>query len=275
MIRAGDGDPLVLLHGLTGSASMWRHVIPRLVHHHDVVALTAAGHRGGRPAAAGTTVRDLVDDAERSLDELGLDRPHVAGNSLGGWIAIELARRGRARSVCALSPAGCWDVASGEHLPGAAKLRKAITLARRTRPIMPLAAHLALVRRIALRDNAAHGERVTARELLDTVDDLLACTVRDELLATEEFVAPLDPLPCPITLAWSGQDRVLPVDTIGARARMLMPDAAWRVVPGVGHVPMFDDPVLVATVIRESIEAATGSSAGGRPAHGSPPGGLE
>src|SRR5690348_1662742 len=150
------GEPVVLLHGVTGSESMWGNVVPLLEDDYEVFALTAAGHRGGRPVRPGTSVRDLVDDAERSLDELGLDRPHLVGNSLGGWIALELARRGRASSVCALSPAGCWDVASGEHLPGAAKLRKAIALARWTRPILPWAARLAWVRQLALRDTAAH-----------------------------------------------------------------------------------------------------------------------
>jgi pimeloyl-ACP methyl ester carboxylesterase len=254
MMRSGSGEPVVLLHGVTGSAKMWRRVIPLLEPHYDTIALNALGHRGGRPGIAGTTVQDLVDDAERSLDELGFDRPHLIGNSLGGWMAIELARRGRAAGVCALSPAGCWDASAGEHLPGAAKLRKAINLARRTRPIMPWASRLSLVRRIALRDIAVHGGRVTPDEMLDIVDDLLACTVREEMLTTEEEVAPLDPLPCPVVLAWSERDRILPISTIGARARILMPQAAWRVIPDVGHVPMFDDPSLVAAVIRDFIE---------------------
>ena len=251
------GKPVVLLHGVTGSAKMWRTVIPLLEPYYETIALTALGHRGGRPGIAGATVQDLVDDAERSLDELSVDQPHLVGNSLGGWMALELARRGRAASVCALSPAGCWDTSAGEHLAGAAKLRKAVKLAQRTRRIMPWAARLSLVRRIALRDNAVHGGRVAPGEMLDIVDDLLACTVRDELLSTEEEVAPMDPLPCPVVLAWSEKDRILPVSTIGARARILMPQAAWRVIPGVGHVPMFDDPCLVAAVIRESIEASS------------------
>ncbi len=151
MIRSGKGEPVVLLHGVTGSETMWRNVIPRLAPRYDTIALTALGHRGGRPGGRGASVQDLVDDAERSLDELGLERPHLAGNSLGGWMTIELARRGRA-------------------------------------------ARLALVRRIALRDNAVHGERVTRGDLLEVIDDVLACTLRDELLSTEEQIAPLDPL---------------------------------------------------------------------------------
>ncbi|RNL75524.1 alpha/beta fold hydrolase [Nocardioides marmorisolisilvae] len=240
---------------------MWSNVVPLLDADYEVFALTAAGHRGGRPARPGTTVRDLVDDAERSLDDLGLERPHLVGNSLGGWIALELARRGRAASVCALSPAGCWDIGTGEHLPGAAKLEKAITLALRTRWVMPMAAHLPWVRRLALRDSASHGERVSAAELKRLVDDLVGCTIREEMLTTEEYVAPMDPLPCPVTLAWSELDRILPMETIGARARVLMPEATWKVLPGVGHVPMFDDPDLVAATIRECLESIPSNAA--------------
>src|SRR3954454_7098836 len=102
-----DREPLVLLHGLGMSARVWDGVLPLLEPHHEVVALTALGHRGGAAAGPGTvTVGALVDHAEQALAERGWDRPHVAGNSLGGWMAIELARPGRARTVCALSPAG-------------------------------------------------------------------------------------------------------------------------------------------------------------------------
>jgi pimeloyl-ACP methyl ester carboxylesterase len=72
------------------------------------------------------------------------------------------------------------------------------------------------------------------------VADLLARTVRDELLTTEEQIATLDPLPCTVVLAWSENDLILPIDTAGKRAQTLMPGASWRVVRDVGHVPMFD-----------------------------------
>src|SRR5689334_8577002 len=110
MLREGSGEPLVLLHGILGSEGVWRGVVPLLAGDFDAIATTALGHRGGlEPAERPLTIAQLVDGAERQLDELGLDRPHLAGNSLGGWIALELARRGRARTVCALCPAGFWD----------------------------------------------------------------------------------------------------------------------------------------------------------------------
>jgi pimeloyl-ACP methyl ester carboxylesterase len=253
VIRRGTGRPLVLLHGLSGSESMWRHVVPHLTPDFDTIAVTALGHRGGQRASRGATVADVVDDAERILDRLGLDRPLLAGNSLGGWVAIELARRGRAAKVCALSPAGSWDSSLGEHLPGAARLRATMRRARAARGVMPVLGRLRPIRHLALRDIAVHGGRTSRHDLIELTDDLLGCELVEGLLATTEQIAPLDPLPCPVTLAWSEHDRILPPWRNGVRARALLPGAAWREIPGVGHAPMLDDPRLVAQVIREEL----------------------
>ncbi|MCC7076880.1 MAG: alpha/beta fold hydrolase [Acidimicrobiia bacterium] len=235
---------------------MWRHVVPLLAPHLDVIALTAPGHRGGpevtRVRGVSGIVDGIVDGTESQLDDLGLDRPHVAGNSLGGWVGLELARRGRATSVCALSPAGCWEAGTPEQTHGTSRLKAIIRATKLGRPALPLLGRIPAVRRFALRDSALHGDHLSTAELLELADDLLACTVRDDVLETDEQLAPLDPLPCPVTVAWSEHDRILPLRTSGARARDLMPEAEFRVLPGVGHVPMIDDPQLVADVILES-----------------------
>ena len=108
LYRGGAGEPLLLLHGVTSSWRAWKPVLPMLEQHHDVWAVTMPGHLGGPPLPDGGFSIDVVVDALiEQLDELGIDEdPHVVGNSLGGWAALELARRGRARSVVALSPAG-------------------------------------------------------------------------------------------------------------------------------------------------------------------------
>lgn len=257
-------EPLVLLHGVTGSKTMWRHVEPLLSTRFETHAISALGHRGGTMAPGRVTIRDVVDDAERSLDRLGLDRPHLAGNSLGGWVALELARRNRARSVCALSPAGCWESAAGNHQYGARKLRSTVAMTRRTRWALPVLAHLAPVRRFALRDNAEAGQRVSAADLLTLADDLLACTVWDDLLSTSDELGPMSPLPCPVTLAWSERDRILPIGVYGRYARQLFPEATWAPIAHVGHVPMLDDPAAVAVAISAAAEAAGGNDSGAR-----------
>jgi pimeloyl-ACP methyl ester carboxylesterase len=247
-------EPLVLLHGLGMSARVWGGVRPLLAPHHEVVELTAMGHRGGPPCPRHPAkVRDLVDHAERELDERGLERPHVAGNSLGGWMAIELARRGRARTVCALSPAGSWHARTAEQTRGVRKIRRARRQARLGRALpRSLLLRSATARRLTLRDVARHGDRISAAQAVEAADDLLECEVLDDILDTEEEIAPLDPPPCPITLAWAGDDALLPVDVNGALARARLPQARFVVLPDVGHVPMIDDPAGVARTILQT-----------------------
>jgi pimeloyl-ACP methyl ester carboxylesterase len=259
VIRQGAGEPLVLLHGVMGSERMWRDVVPLLAPHHDTIAMTALGHRGGPSATAAVTIAGVVDDAERRLDELGLDRPHLAGNSMGGWVALELARRGRAQTVCALSPAGFWSPGGDGRRERTRRLRRVVRLTRAGRPLLPVAARSGLVRRQAMRDNAHHGERIAPSAMIDLADDLLGCSARDDLLDTTEHMEALDPLPCPVMLAWSARDRIFPPHVNGARAQQLLPGATYRELADVGHVPMLDDPALVAATILDSVRVASGS----------------
>ncbi|MBF6543769.1 alpha/beta fold hydrolase [Nocardia brasiliensis] len=247
---ASTKSPLVLLHGVTMSARVWDEVIPLVTPHHEVFALTALGHRGGPPARRRpATVADLVDGAERMLYEFGLHRPHLAGNSLGGWMAIELARRGRAASVCALSPAGFWAAGTHAQSAGVTKLRRLAALTRLTRAVQPAAFQMPLVRRLGMRDIACRADRLTPSAAVQTARDLLDCAVTDDLLGTGEQIAPLDPLPCPVTLAWSSRDAILPPEVNGEIARERLPQADFELLTAVGHVPMIDDPALVARTI--------------------------
>ena len=105
--RGGSGPPLVLLHGFTGSWRIWDLVLPALEREHEVFAPTLPGHAGGPPADE-VTHDAILDAVERQIDELGWETAHVVGNSLGGYIALHLAARGRARTAVALAPAGGW-----------------------------------------------------------------------------------------------------------------------------------------------------------------------
>lgn len=254
----GIGEPIVLLHGVIGSPQMWRDVLPLLAAaKHRGIALAALGHRGGRPRPAQRVgIQDMVDDAQRSLDELGLDRPHLAGNSMGGWIALELARRGRARSVCALSPAGMWK--SDLKFPGRAKLRFTIRITRLTHRFMPLIARSAAGRRFALRDSAAHGERLSPDALIDSADAVLKCTTGEDLLATRELCQPLE-ANCPIDVVWSELDQIFPVGQFTETARQRIPNARHLVLEGIGHVPMFDDAQRVARTILDTVSRTSAS----------------
>ena len=207
-----------------------------------------------RPAS----IEHLVDDLERLLDELGVSKAHLAGNSLGGWVALELARRGRALTVCALSPAGAWG-SETEAQRVRATLKRAVRDIHRSRRLVPLVAHSRHIRRFALRNSALHGERVSPTEFLSLIDDVIGCQISGDLFESDARQTPLDPAPCPITLAWSAEDRIFPIEAYRSRACQLIPGADFIVVDDVGHIPMLDDPRLVAQTILSSVARATGA----------------
>jgi pimeloyl-ACP methyl ester carboxylesterase len=248
---APEKPPLVLLHPATSSGRIWQDVVPLLSEHHEVHTPTLVGHRGGPPVQRRpATISDVVDSAERYLDERGLDRPHLAGNSMGGGVAIELARRGRAATVCAISPAGFWSTSDGSMTRVLKRIRVGGKVLRRIHPVAPLVLKSAKGRRIILRNFVCHGERLSAARALDLYfADPMGCTIMDDLAASGGQAEPLDSLPCPITLAWAEVDRFVPAEPYGRTARERLPGATWVTLPGVGHNAMVDDPALVARVI--------------------------
>lgn len=255
-----DESPLVLLHGMLMSRNGWLDVPSRLTDRHRVYSMTTAGHRGGSPGPRRPAmINDLVDDAERYLDQHGLKKPHIAGLSLGGWMAIELARRGRAATVCALAPAGFWmpgDASQTQARKQIQKLAAMGRLARLTRPVIALALKAATVRRLGFRDAACHGDRLTQEQSMQTLDDIAGCSLDpDDLLCSDEQIAALDPLPCPVTIAWSGNDEIILVPACDKVAHERIPMASFTTLPGVGHDPMVDNPALVAETILNTTSA--------------------
>jgi pimeloyl-ACP methyl ester carboxylesterase len=247
--------PLLLLHGVTMSAAAWDNVTPLLAERFELIVPTAAGHRGGPKIPGPATIRALTDIAERILDDLELATAHIAGNSMGGWMAIELARRGRARTVCALSPAGLWD-ACDPHAGSRDRLRRTKKLADATRHLTPSLLRFGTLRRLAMADIAVHADRLSFDQAVGAFNDLVGCDAADDILDTTEQLETLDPLPCPITVAWSAHDRIFAPDGFGANARRRLPNARFIMLPGVGHVPMIDDPAMCAQTIIDSISDA-------------------
>jgi pimeloyl-ACP methyl ester carboxylesterase len=261
MLRQGSGEPIVLLHGILNSEAAWHEVAPLLAGDHEVIALTAAGHNGGpAPAERPATVPILTDAAERQLDQLGLATAHLAGNSLGGWMALELARRGRAKSVCGFGTAGLWR----EDWPGRDRVFEVLLDARResrrNRRILGPLSRSARFRRWALREAAVHGERTSREYFLRSTDDTIGCDVAEELIVPGQSFDRLEP-PCPVTLAMGSDDRFFPPREFRPRAEELVPGARIVVLDDCGHVPMIDDPQLVADTIRESVRRASSPSA--------------
>ena len=256
--RSGAGERLVLIHGFSGTRRMWEPVLEALERSHDVLAVNLAGHVGG-PELAGrpVSVNALVDAVERDLDAAGFDTAHqLVGNSLGAWIALELATRGRARSVVALAPAGGWESGSRaerglrrlftrHHKLSTALLPRIDSVMRRPR-----------LRHLLLWQIVAHGERIPQAAAAQMVRDSVACPVYFELMDAILRDGPpraFDRVTCPVLLAWGTRDRVLPSPRYSRRLRNLLPNADWIALPGLGHVPMSDDPELVARTIAEFV----------------------
>jgi pimeloyl-ACP methyl ester carboxylesterase len=254
--RGGRGEPLLLLHGFSACAETWRPVLPALERQHDVFAVTFHGHMGGEPIPAGFdhSIRASVDLAETELDAAGFDKVHIVGNSLGGWLAIELARRGRARSVVAISPGGGWE-------PGSREQRRVKGFFKRVRaslhvggPLAPVLARFAASRRIALGEIVARPDRLTPAEARMLIEASWRCDAFEgvlEAVEREPAPGPIEPTPCPIRLVWGTRDRVLPIGRYSDRWRRVLPSAEWVEIAGAGHVPMFDEPEAVARAILE------------------------
>jgi pimeloyl-ACP methyl ester carboxylesterase len=252
--RGGSGEPLVLIHGFSGTRHHWQPILDPLEDSHDVLAVTLAGHVGGAEIPSGTIVSldALIGQVERDMDEAGLQTAHLVGNSLGGWISLELARRGRARSVVALSPAGGWEQGTRTE----ARLRRLFTrnhkMSTRVLPHLGLFVARPRLRRAFLAQAMARGDRLSASAAAQFVRDSAACPVYFDLMDAILRDGPprtLEGIPCPVLLAWGTKDRILPAGRYSQRLRDLMPAAEWVELPKLGHIPMADDPELVARTI--------------------------
>lgn len=278
--RGGAGTPLLLLHGLNLSWRIWQPVIPLLEEQHTVIAPTLAGHLGGPGLLAGSHgIAPVADAVENLLDDLGLERAHLVGNSLGGWLACELAHRGRALSVVAFSPAGAWttrrDGRRVARLMRTARKRSAWPPARR------LMANPGLRRRL-MRPALERADRIATDLALAMLGEVQSCLLLEGLLGwlgPDGLSEPFDIDPsCRVRVAWPAADRTIPYVPYGRAFRALLPATTELVgLRGVGHVPTYDDPELVARTILQVTRGKNTPSesqpptAGGRPVDAAEP----
>lgn len=254
--RSGTGEPLVLIHGFTGTWRVWEPILPALEQRHEVLAVTLLGHFEGEEFAPGTPASfvALADGVERDLDAAGFETAHIVGNSLGGWLALELGRRGRARSVVALAPAGGWEAGS----PDEARLQRYFKRTHRAlRLLSPRADRLVRrprLRAALLRDMCAHPEKLSPAAAFHSIRGAAECSAYLPLLEAimrDGPPADLSGIAVPTRIVWGTRDRIIPGDRYSARLRRMVPEADYLELPGLGHVPMSDDPELVARAILE------------------------
>ncbi len=265
-VRTGSGEPLVLIHGFSCSPVVWQPVLGGLQGSFDILAVALTGHAGGPELPLGTpaSVSALVNGVEREMDESGFDTAHIAGNSLGGWIALELAQRGRARSVIALSPAGGWERDSREERRLKGLFARNHALITRTISFVPKLVTRPRLRRAVLGQALSHGERLTPAEALKIAQDVLDCTIYFDLMAAVMRDGPpasFDAITVPVLIGWGTKDKILPEDRYAPRLRRLVSHAQSVDFEGLGHVPMGDDRVLIARAIADfATQAQAGST---------------
>ena len=256
LYRAGTGEPMVLLHGFTGTWRHWRPLLGDLVARYEVIAPTISGHDGGPPFPDSTplTLAGATDLLETQLDGLGIDTAHLVGNSMGGALALELAKRGRARTVVALAPGGGWNAGDGEAQRLSRYFARQIRLTRRLERRIGAVMRQSNARHAALRDIMRHGELVSPADAVDLTRSSLRCSIAEHVisaLASDQGVTvhELDRIECPVLLATPEHDRILPPALHAPRYRREIPGVQPRVLLGCGHVPMWDDTHLVLSTI--------------------------
>ncbi|HEY2223198.1 alpha/beta fold hydrolase [Actinomycetospora sp.] len=247
--RSGSGEPLVLLHGLGHNRRAWRALIPELTIHRDVVVPDLPGH-GDSPDLPDRSgdYRVFADAIEHFMASQGLDRPHVAGNSLGGLIALELAARGSVRTATALSPIGFWNRSERAYSHGAlraaSRLSAAIPAATQNRVLNNPTGRAVLVGLIF--------GRPSRHDRAELLTELVALGHPREaflgVLGTPNDYRPVTRPAVPLTIGWGTRDLLLPRRQ-SRRLLRVLPQARVFPLPGCGHVPMADDPDTVAELI--------------------------
>ncbi|WP_237318575.1 alpha/beta fold hydrolase [Streptomyces sp. JJ36] len=257
--RRGSGEPVVLLHGIGHHWQAWEPVLSVLSASHEVVALDLPGFgaSGALPDGHPHDLDAVVPLLGRVLTALGLERPHLVGNSLGGLLALELGLHGRARSVTALSPAGFWTEPERRYAYG---VLAGMRLGARTLPenlvarlARSAAGRAALTGSIYARPGRRSPEAVVAETRALREATGFAPVLEAGRRPRARFTRDLPGLP--VTVAWGDRDRLL-LPRQGVRAKRAIPGARLVRLRGCGHVPMNDDPAVVARVVLDTVRRA-------------------
>jgi pimeloyl-ACP methyl ester carboxylesterase len=254
--RPADQAPcLMLVHGVGSSRSTWAPMLAGLTEHYHLLVVDLPGHGRSEPLAAnaGADCASLARHLARACQELGVAAPHVVGNSLGGWVGLELASDGAAASLVALAPAGLrlYPVAPGPLL----QLNR--VLARRTRTVSGVLLGLAPLRRVAFAGVSAAPSGVPVELARSAVTALTRCTAYEAMLdATRHrrFERARD-VAVPTVIAFGDRDLVLPKPS--QRRQMAPPGARWVQIPRCGHALMWDATEQALDLVHQTVDLAT------------------
>jgi pimeloyl-ACP methyl ester carboxylesterase len=254
-IRRGSGEPLVLIHGIGHRWQAWEPVLDELSRHHEVVAIDLPGF-GLSPVPDDGMPTDMsrtVEGVARFFTAEGMDRPHVAGNSLGGAIALELAAAGLVASATAFSPAGFYTEPERRRA-----LRLLMTMRANTflpAPVIKAGLRLPIIKAMSYGALVAHPSRVPEhRAYEDALSMRRGRGFRPVARASRTYEFTGVPA-VPVGVGWGAQDRIFGVHQLD-RVRERIPHADTEVLHGCGHVPMTDAPGIVAALILRTAQRA-------------------
>ncbi|MFC9557458.1 alpha/beta fold hydrolase [Rhodococcus sp. NPDC056960] len=247
---AGSGPTLVLVHGIVHRRQAWNVLLDHLTPYRRVVTVDLPGH--GESAA----LDDGADTMDRLLDEVSAfvrsvtpagERAHVAGNSLGGWLGLALAARGEVASATALSPAGFF-VNRADQARTIYTFRALRGVTRALGSNAPRALGYKAVRYPSLAAFFARPSRVRYEDAVIDAHSLATNALVDKGMTASFDLPRVVDATVPVTVAWGRRDLILPVYQ-ARRVRRSFPQARILVLPGIGHVPMTDDPNLIGTIL--------------------------
>jgi pimeloyl-ACP methyl ester carboxylesterase len=250
--RGGSGSPLVCLHGFTDTWRTWELVLPELERRHDVLAPTLLAHAGG-PRLEGPAGDALIVDAvERAMDDAGFEAAHIAGNSLGGYIALQLAARDRARSVVALAPAGGWASDDPWFEESLAFFGTMHEQSKKAAPHADAVVATREGRRRITQYIVTSFEHIPAELLAHQICGAAGCDAMPliEVARREGYDLDAQKITCPVRIVWGTDDKILPWPSTAVRYRHdWLPHADWVELDGVGHCPQLDVPLETAQLI--------------------------
>jgi pimeloyl-ACP methyl ester carboxylesterase len=250
--RGGTGSPMLCLHGFMDTWRVWELVLPSLQRDHDVLALTLPGHAGGPPIDGNVSTDTFVDAVERTMDEAGFRLAHLVGNSLGGYLAFQLAARGRAASVVAFAPAGGWATGDDSFEALLSAQRDLHAQAVLSAPHAPGFLATPQGRRRATELITVNFEHIPVELLAHQVLGVASCRASELMIQSalrDGWTLEPENITCPVRIVWGTADKLLPWP--GAAARYLddLPQVDWVLLDGVGHCPQLDVPLEAAQLI--------------------------
>jgi pimeloyl-ACP methyl ester carboxylesterase len=265
--RFGTGPTLVLLHGIGSARQAWDPVIPALTGDFDVVAVDLPGFGESAPLDARIEPHPaaLAASVAGLLDELGITAPHVAGNSLGGWVALELAGIHQVASLALLSPAGLWRERTPRY--NRISLRATRWFAKHaTGPLCRLMRYR-VARVLVLGQTHGQPSRITPEYARMAVRAMGTGPGFDAVLRATEprCYRSGPPIDAPVSIAFGSRDFLLRPGQ-SRHLDQLPPGSRVQTLSGCGHVPMADDPAAVAAFIVAATRPVPGDCDATRPA---------